>query len=252
MNSRNSLAMSRIATLKALPSNNKNLEDITMRVIPAVKNQYFNYFKIEGQTATYRIFKQVWNAKGISMQIQGPSWDGNGINGFGRRHLLTTEGSEIEKAYIKGRRILDKRQGGQGSDQRAATLSGMVNSALKIDQARMKSPDYRNKISRRKDRIKSGLERGYAVGAYGPNTDICTFVLLDAMTVDEVSQIFAEHILMYDWTNSDHHDVDIAFPDVKVVDYRIDGSSSFHLGINVSVRKHQGVYHLYHFNRSIG
>jgi hypothetical protein len=212
------------------------------------KNDFFTYFEMDGVDGKFRMSKQIWNAENIAMMIQGPSWDGNGINGFGKRHLLSTQGGTHEgNPEAKARSILTKRQGGLGGASRTNKQKDMI-SAFSPKPANMKEESVRNTYNKRLENTKAGFEKGYPLSAYGPQTTICTFVLLDSLSPEEAAGYFARPIVLAGMVDGAAAHIKVTFPDPIVINAENNSATTHFYSINVSVKRVGAIYHIYHCN----
>ncbi len=217
------------------------------KIRATTKNAFFTHFEMDGMPGQYRMQKQVWDNRGISIMVQGPSWDGDGINGFGKRHLLATEGgNKAGKPLEKAQGRLAKRQGGAGASARSATLTKMVDAYVGPAPANMRDASVREAYGDKKKDARAGMQKGYASGAYGPNTPICTFVVLDGMSRDDVEKTFADAILAAAIPSGGDAHVTITFPEARVIDANLDQTVNYYYGIEVQVKHHSNIYHVYH------
>ncbi|MEJ1976432.1 MAG: hypothetical protein WDN49_10330 [Acetobacteraceae bacterium] len=223
----------------------------------ATKNDYFNYVKIDGATAAFRQLEQVWNARGISMKVQGTSWDGNGVNGFGKRHLLSTTGSTKDVAQ-KANSILMKRGiKGLGSTGRAKKQKQILNTMVPVtdfqtkEGSKVKSFDKAG-FSNAQKSAKTRLDSVYSTGLYGPSTEICTFVKLDGYSPTEIKEAFAQDIIdAGPWTDGNEKTVILTFADPIVIDVDNKSSTNYYRGMSVSVKFYGGIYHIFHCNGGV-
>jgi hypothetical protein len=217
-----------------------------------VKNQFFTYFEMNGMPGKYRILKQVWNAQGIEMMIQGPSWDGAGINGFGKRHLLSTEGGkQAGRPEDKATGVLRKRQGPQAADRRAVRMRQMADALAGPPPANMKDKSTRDAYLAKKTTVKDKVEKGYAPSVYGPNTPICTFVILDGLHLDEVANCFATPIVAANMADGDSKDIVVRFDDPRVIDVKLNGDIEHYYAISVTVKRAGRYHHIHHCNGAL-
>src|ERR1700722_3238402 len=206
------------------------------------KNGYFTYFELDGVVGKFRMMKQIWNADGISIMVQGPSWDNAGINGFGKRHLLSTVGGDnAGNPLTKAASILNKRQGGVGGGGRANKQNEMVNKWAP-KPANMRDSEARKEYTAKWNGAKKEFEKGYSVAAYGPETTICTFVLLDDMTPEEVASCFAKPIKEAKMADGNDMHVKVTFASDIVINVANDSDVKRFYSINVSVKRVGGIY----------
>jgi hypothetical protein len=211
------------------------------------KNAFFTHFELNGMPGMFRMQKQLWDQQGISIMVQGPSWDGAGINGFGKRHLLATEGgNNAGNPLAKAQGRLAKRQAGAGASSRSAKLTTMIDTYTGGTPADMRDPAVRAAYAAKKTAARTGMERGYASNAYGPNTPICTFVVLDGMSRQDVETAFADAIKAQAIPPGGDAHVTITFPDARVIDAHIDSTVNYYYSIEVQVKHHDSIYHVYH------
>jgi hypothetical protein len=217
----------------------------------AVKNQYFQHFSVAGIPGEFRMNKQIWNARGLAMQIQGTNWDG-GVNGFGKRHLITTEGStHYSSAEDKARGVAFKRRG-NSSQGRSVKLGTMVSSLAPRTNINMQDAAARNAQTQLEAATRQQLQRGYETAAYGPQTNTSSFILLDGLDKQEVEAIFADSILAAGaWSPGDAKHVTILFDDARVIQIADDYEVTRFYGADVTVKLHNQVYYIYHLNKAV-
>ncbi|MCC7428086.1 MAG: hypothetical protein IT557_14405 [Alphaproteobacteria bacterium] len=218
------------------------------KVEAAVKSQFFSYFTIDGQQTKHRIHRQVWNDGNTVIVIQGPSWDGNGINGFGKRHLLSTENGHFAgDAEGKAKKIVTKRMGGTGTGARSNKMRAMV-SAFAPRPDNMRDESVRTKYAEKVKRVETQLGKGYATNAYGPNTSVCTFVMLDGLTLAEAAKYFGDALRAANIAEGEDKHVDIVFDTPRVMQVEHNSATTYFYAISVSVKRHNGRHHVYHCN----
>jgi hypothetical protein len=223
----------------------------------ANKNQFFSYFSVVDhngttQPAAYREREQVWNAKGIAIKVQGNDWQG-GYNGFGKRHLLTTEGGKHANQgggfKAKMGKVLTKRQGNPGQ-KRGGNLNKMASSQTTPKDSKgglAAAEKFKSELGVNKNLTAAHYEvnpYGDKLGQDKPNT----MILLDGLTKNEVAEAFADAILNAGpFAEKQAKHVTVTFADARV--YVLEKGKvepdSFNR-VEVGVCFDGAIYHVYH------
>lgn len=227
-----------------------------MSVISVAKNQFFTHFSVvdrEGTTlgAKYREREQVWNAKGIAIKVQGNDWNG-GYNGFGKRHLLTTEGGkhggEVNGFKLKMASVLAKRMGNPGQ-ARGKKLTNMATAQapLKVGTGKEAAENHKLAVLGMRNTTATHYEvnpYGDKLGGGGQNT----MILLDGLTLKEVAETFADAINAEGpFTAKEVKHVTIRFADARVyVLSRAMIEPDAFPAVEVGVCFDGAIYHVYH------
>lgn len=217
-------------------------------VVVATKNDFFSFFKVDGQTVAYRERTQIWNSGGIAIQIQGdlpPAANAGAYNSFGKKHLLTTAGGDASKtndrsAAGKAQRILTKRM---------KVTDGGINPTTNRDQ----------KLKAIKDEIGGDTKKRHPTAishfelkAYGDQkTNKNTVILLDKFaTVDDVASCFADAInSRTDWATTPDQTVAVLLAKDSVMTIETGKPPTYVNAVDISVFFQAGspnIYHVYH------
>lgn len=223
---------------------------------PAVKNQYFTYFQVQGdsQAKVHREAEQIWRINNTNMQIQGTMptsqhWGDGTYNCFAKKHLVSVQGSPVGTTQdSKARSILAKRNltnAAQTHGKRGTERTRLFREAL------AQIPPQQRKQQQRT--IQGAIGAKYEQFAYGATrTDVCTFVLLDKMSAAVVKTSFADAIAAHDWQEDQRQDVLVEFPENCVVTHANNGTKEWSGSINVGVvyKTVQDVpmYYIFHCN----
>lgn len=219
-----------------------------------VKNDYFTYFTHPGGTAAHRDSVQIWNAKGLTISVQGKDWTPNGYNGFAKRHLLTTMGGKHEGNWEAKATRLNTKRAANPAQRRQPEFNRMVNSQIQTDNPGgfdMRTKEGRNQHGVARDAAKEAIKERYKTDPYGPQTEKVTVVVMDGMTRDQVADCFADAILLNlaNWQTETAKTIRVEFPGDIVHTLEFNGATTSYPAISVSIHRGiDGIYYVYHCN----
>jgi hypothetical protein len=232
------------------------------QIVSVVKNQFFTYFSVGtgngAVQAKYREREQVWNYDGLAIKVQGTSWDGS-YNGFGKKHLLTTEGGTPGRDPLdKLASVLAKRADNSGNQNRQGKLKGLVEAAYgplprPVDPETLPGKPSKKaqaesiKTQRQADTTTMGSH--FESNTYAPATNIVTMILLDGLTKNDAPQAFAEGIRAAGFSGGngqEEKNVIVSFRQPRVIEMETNGNMGYYWRVAVKVVRKDGVYHVYH------
>jgi hypothetical protein len=232
-----------------------------MQIGVVMKNAYFTHFAVQQDDGTvvskvHRSSEQIWNAQGIAMQVQGTMpngsahWGKGTFNCFAKKHLLATGGGKSD-ANTKMANIVGRRDVSGAAT--AHKNRGLELEALK--KAMITGVADKEKGQKLKQAARD-LRQHYEQFAYGATrTPICTFVLLDGMTANDIKDIFATPLVNAEtsgWNEDEKKSFVITFPTNCVATYDMTNTRTDKNTISVDVVKNSGggatMYYIYHCN----
>jgi|GEM_PF-5681236 len=212
-------------------------------IVVATKNQFFSYFSVDGGSGVYRERNQLWTAEGITMKVQGdlpPGAAAGALNSFGKKHLLSTEGSsKTQTAAEKAAKILKKRQ---------AAKDGGINPTA---NRQGKLETIKKEIGGDTKARHASATGHFELKAYGDQkTNRNTMILLDEFDdLNAVATCFAKAIkAKTDWATNAKQAIHVALEPGSVMTIE-NGTTSYASGVEVEVYFDGGtpaVYHIFH------
>lgn len=226
-----------------------------MGISVAVKNTFFTYFTVDGDTAKHREAVQDWNAEGISMRIQGPLPPAadpgakNPYNGFGKRHLIVTAGGKHDGSGDDKAKALAKKRDANPAQKRQQTMTKWINAAVQPASFDMKTPEGRKDFKDAKDSKQNEIAPHYKSDPYGPQTGKTTVLILDGLTRADVASSFAKAInAKGPWVSGNTKEVPFNLGPGTCMEVEKNGTTTPKNGMNVLVHFDGVLHHIYHFN----
>ncbi|WP_291295280.1 hypothetical protein [Elioraea sp.] len=226
-----------------------------MVIAVAVKNSFFTYFSVDGETAKHREAIQDWNAEGISMRIQGPLPPAadpdakNPYNGFGKRHLIVTEGGKHDGSATDKAKALANKRAENPAQKRQQAMTKWINAAIKPSDFDMKTETGRNAFKAAKEVKQSEIAPFYKTDPYGPKTVTTTVLILDGLTRADVASAFAKAInAKGPWASGNTKQVPFNLGAGTCFEVAKNGTTTPKNGMNVLVHFDGVLHHIYHFN----